>query len=449
MCSRHFGRQDNPAACTVSRLLRLYEKKRGDRRTGSSKLGSVGESLFFGVFLLLGLAAFFAMMLTIVWPELRANRHYLETKCKVVERAVHTKNNNDGTSYRPDVTIEFKISDKIYRAITYDAARMYTISRQKAQAAIDEFKVGREYPCWYDPVNPEQAVLVRGYSGWTYLLLLVPVSFVAIGGGGLAYTLWHWGTSTERRSALEQRAANMGLLINSANDREDFPQVPSDADWKSSPGTQLAYRLPIGTAPGWQLFALCVACLLWNGVTVVFLIVTVRSHLQGRPEWFLTAFMVLFAMVGIGLAYAVVRQFLIATGIGPTRMEISQHPLHPGETCELYLSQTGRLSMNSLEVLLVCEEQATYRQGTDTRTEQRRVVEQALYRRESFEIDQVVPFEHTWSVRIPPSAMHSFKGMHNEVKWKLLVKGDVAGWPNFEREYPLIVFPENHREIEA
>jgi hypothetical protein len=146
------------------------------------------------------------------------------------------------------------------------------------------------------------------------------------------------------------------------------------------------------------------------------------------------------------LVYALVRQLLITTGVGPTRMEISRHPLHPGESCNLYLSQAGRLTIKSLEVLLVCEEHATYRQGTDTRTDQRRLLEQSVYRRDGFEIDPTVPFEDQWSIAIPAAAMHSFKSTHNEVRWKLLVKGDVAGWPNFEREYPVIVFPSNHRE---
>ena len=434
---------------SVSKFLRLYEKKRGDRRTGSSKLGSVGEAFFFSVFLLLGLAAFAAMLVTIVWPELRANRHYLKGTCKVIGATISERDDDEGVTYRPDVTIQLIVAGKSYQTTTYDAARLYTSGRQKALTAIEQFQAGKEYDCWYDPTDPRRAVLVRGYSGWTYLLLLVPLSCIAIGGGGLVYTLWHWGTSAERRSALAQRAANIDLLNEPATNGHDFPQVPSDNDWKSSPGTRLSYRLPITTAPGWQLFAAFFACFCWIGITAVFVVIAVRSHVRGEPEWFLTVFIIPFVIVGLVLVYALVRQLLITTGVGPTRMEISRHPLHPGESCDLYLSQAGRLTMNSLEVLLACDENATYRQGTDTRTEQRRVLEQSVYRRDGFEIDPAVPLEHQWSILIPAAAMHSFRSTHNEVKWKLLVKGDVVGWPNFEREYPLIVFPADHCEVEA
>jgi len=37
--------------------------------------------------------------------------------------------------------------------------------------------------------------------------------------------------------------------------------------------------------------------------------------------------------------------------------------------------------------------------------------------------------------------MHSFRSGHNEVSWKIVVKGDVAGWPDYERSFPLIVYP--------
>jgi hypothetical protein len=97
--------------------------------------------------------------------------------------------------------------------------------------------------------------------------------------------------------------------------------------------------------------------------------------------------------------------------------------------------------MNSLNVVLACDELATFRQGTDTRTETRRVFEQTVYSREGFEIDPATPFEHEWQMQIPIGSMHSFKSTHNEVRWLLLVKGDVVGWPNFERDYPLIVYP--------
>ena len=53
-------------------------------------------------------------------------------------------------------------------------------------------------------MDPGVAVLVRGYSLWFWMLLLVPLGFMVIGGGGLAYTLWHWGKSPEHQAVRGQ-----------------------------------------------------------------------------------------------------------------------------------------------------------------------------------------------------------------------------------------------------
>ena len=94
-----------------------------------------------------------------------------------------------------------------------------------------------------------------------------------------------------------------------------------------------------------------------------------------------------------------------------------------------------------LTLSLVCEEEATYRQGTDTRTESQQVVAQELFRLENFEIPPGVPFDHEFAFRVPPSAMHSFKSSHNRVHWTLLVESEMNGWPDFKRAFPVIVYP--------
>jgi hypothetical protein len=126
-------------------------------------------------------------------------------------------------------------------------------------------------------------------------------------------------------------------------------------------------------------------------------------------------------------------------------VEISDHPLRPGEECRLFVSQAGRLKMNSLEVLLVCEEAATYRQGTDTRTETREVCRQEVFRREGFEVRHGMPFEAECELVVPAGAMHSFKADHNEVNWRLVVRGNAAGWPDYKRAFPVIIHPPNGR----
>jgi hypothetical protein len=155
----------------------------------------------------------------------------------------------------------------------------------------------------------------------------------------------------------------------------------------------------------------------------------------------LFVFVVPFLAGGLGLIYFLVRQAVIASGVGPTQLEVSDHPLFPGRHYDLLLSQIGRLTMKSLAVDLVCEEQATFRQGTDTRTHTCRVYQKRIFDRQAFDIPQGLAFQQQCRVEIPPEAMHSLQADHNLVQWKFVVRGEAGGWPPFERSFPIVVYP--------
>lgn len=426
----------------MSRFFRLYEKKRGDRRTGSKAVGSLGEALFFGVFFTVGCAAIAYLLAALAWPEWRANRQFAPTTCVVLAKQIGRSTAPESPdTYRPEFRVRYSVDGQEYvEESVYDVTGSYLADRAAVEAILAEFEIGREYPCWYDPIDPHRVVLARGYSPWLYVSLLIPLSFIIIGGGRLIYTLLHWNASDERRAMLTQRAAQLDLF-EIESDTHAFPTVPADTNLTNSPGTTLAYRLPIAATMGWKLFATAVACLLWNGIVAIFVVMAASSFAQGNPDWMLTLFVIPFVVAGIGLTVYLIRQILITTGVGPTRVEISAHPLAPGEPYDVFLSQAGRLAMNSLEVWLACDEKATYRQGTDTRTEIRRVYQDRCFVRSNFEIHQGLPFESRCSVHVPEGAMHSFHSDHNEVSWKLVVKGSVAGWPDYEREFQIVVNP--------
>jgi len=427
----------------LSRSFRVYQKKRGNRRTGSTKLGSAGEAAFFGVFLLLGCGGLVVVFKALIIPEWRVNQQFVKHTCVVHDKRVGRSKSNGTTLYRPDILVEYELDGQRRFIETYDIGRAYSSERKDSQAAIDRFVVGRRYACWYDPADPSVVVLVREHRWWIWLTLIVPVSFVLIGGGGFIYRALHWGKSAERRAANTGRMMRLERLDRQRPTPPEYPNVPADADMTNSPGTRLAFRLPIVSSPAWALFGALLACLIWNGVVSVFVVVAIGGHLKGDPDWLGTIFILPFVAVGVGLIVFFVRQLLVTSGIGLTLVEISDHPLYPAKQYRLFLSQSGRLRMNSLEVLLVCEEKARYRQGTDTRTETRRVYQQEVFRRVGFEVRRGTPFEAQCEFQVPAGAMHSFKSGHNEINWKLIVQGDVAAWPNYRRSFPVVVYPGN------
>ena len=431
----------------MARGFRFYQKKRGNRRTGSRRLASAGEALFFAVFLVLGCAGVAVVVVSLLIPEWRANNEFLKRTCSVVDARVANKQGEDGTIFRPEVQIEFQVANDTYKIWTYDVHTLrdngYSSDREDIEKRVRGFTIGRSYYCWYNPENPNEAVLVRGSNWWVWLTLSIPVSFLLVGGIGLAYTTFGWGKSAERKAVLTKKTVELDRS-NGDRPKADFPNIPAGKDITDSPGTKLAFRLPIGTSPGWVLFGWAVACLAYNGVVSILAYGAVVAHLRGSPDWLLTIFILPFAAIGVWLIVLFARQLMIDTGIGPTMVEISDQPLYPGERYRLSLTQTGRLKIGSLRVSLVCDEEATYRQGTDTRTESQRVYQQVVLERDRLDLKRGLPFEANCDIELPKGAMHSFKSEHNEVSWKVVVKGQVSSWPDYERCFPVIVYPNRN-----
>ncbi|MCE9553927.1 MAG: DUF3592 domain-containing protein [Planctomycetes bacterium] len=427
----------------MARRFRLYNKKRGGRATGSQRIGRWGEALFYCAFLLLGGVALTLIILTMLMPQWRASYVYAESTAKVIKVLSPYKNQTEkSTTYCPQILIEYEVEGVPYTAIAYDRLRSGYADEQRAIDLGNRFEAGKTYRCWYDPDDPHQVVLLRGAVWWVWLLAALPAAFVVFGIVGLGRTFLQSRTSRERRAVLAGRANRMELFESQQHELPKLPTVPRDADLKNSPGTTLAYRLPIATKPSWQLFAAAMTCLCWNALVAVFVTMAIRGYLAGNTDWLLIGFCVPFLAAGVWLCYFLARQFLITTGIGATRIEISDHPLLPGQEYELLLSQAGKLDIQSLEILLVCDEEATFCQGTDTVVDTKRVCEQMILHSEKLQIQPGLPYESRSMFRVPIGAMHSFKASYNCVNWKLVVRGKVDRWPDYERSFPVIVHPK-------
>jgi hypothetical protein len=444
----------------LARGFRFYEKKRGNRRTGSKTVGSAGEALFFAVFFLVGCVGVVVLFATLVIPEWRVNHEFVPHRCLVRKTRLAEKKSRlaekpgsempsqDDTRYRPEFQIEYQIQGETYRLWTYDIWTLdpeagFSADKATQQAILERFPADpkRLYDCWYDPSDPKVAILVRRSHEWIWLTFIAPICFILLGGAGLIYTAFTWGKSAERRSALARRAAQLAPFEDNDRSKSQFPNVPDCSKITDSPGTTLAFRLPVAAAPVWGIVASLLACVLWNSIVAILVVIAVNCYLQGRPDWIFTLFILPFVGIGIGLIVFFIRQLIVATGVGLTLVEVSHHPLIPSQGYRLFVHQAGRLKIKRIEVLLVCEEEATYRHGTDARTETREVYCQSLFTQSDFEVKHGLPFEVQCDLEVPAGSMHSFQSPHNEINWKIVVRGDVADWPSYRRSFPLIVFP--------
>jgi hypothetical protein len=423
--------------------------------------------LFFAAFAAIGGSVFAAGLATAFWPEWKAQNRYVENTCLVLGKRLGESRGDDGATYRPEIHVRHSVLGRDYEAWTYDAAGVYTSGRSSSEAILDRFAVGQKYPCWYDPEDPGRVVLKRGYTFFTWFMLGLPLLFVAIGVGGMGHSIYRWRHPAESRTGgptparafqlarimianrkqsperqamavsglMEESGMTPGRAEDAGLEYGNLPEVKTSAE----PATALRVRLRGGDSM--TLLGLGLFMLIWNGITWALAGFAIRGHLLGKGEWILTIFLIPFVLVGLLVVFAFIRQLLVSLGVGPTVVEVSAHPFRAGGQYDVHVSQSGQLTMNALRVLLVCEEKATYRQGTDTRTETRKVVEEEVYRNEGFEVMQGIPFEARFSVRIPGASMHSFESRHNAVSWRLVVVGDIANWPDIERQYPILLMP--------
>jgi len=363
-----------PTKRAPRRRFRLWEKKRGDRQTGSLWWGSAGEVIFFVLLFLLGV---------FVLTEL------------IALRMVSTK---------------------------------------------DTFLT----------------------SNWFISLCgLILFALIVTGAVGAIYSALLTSTSAERRAALAKGTTSRDLLADLHADADEYPTIPNESNWKISPGMRLAYRLPSGSTTGIRLVVAAVFALVWNAIVVVLAVLEFNlggelgddAHpirqlvARSSPEfygWNLTTFiLVSFAVIGVFLIYRLIRQLIAAEAIGTTHVEVSQQPLQPGGCYRTLVTQLGHLRIKVMELLLVCDEEVSFSEGTDTRVESRRIYEESVFREENIVILPSEPFQYETSLDVPTDAMHSFVSQNNSITWKLVVKAQSEKWPQLVRDFPLVMLPPN------
>ena len=389
-------------------------------------------------------------------PDWRLHHDYVEGRCVVLEKRLGVNDDDDSTFYRPEIHVRYAVDGRPHEAWTYDADGVYSPDHDAQQHILDGFAVGPEYPVWYDPADPDKAVLVKKDHSQYYWIALLPLAFIV---GGLALVLAvtfrppvarvyspqdlarslskipgfaDVAARLERTGALATpgASASAGQGPPGLGAGTPLPTVP-DLMFPELPGAVLPVGLRPGTPPP-VAWLMAVATLALGAAAALAALFTLKS--PGCA----TAFLV--ATAGM-LLYFGGRNWLIQTRVGPTAVELSSHPLRPGEPFELHLSQAGPLRLRRLCVLLICEEEVTYRQGTNTRTEKKCVWRQAAFDAADLEVGPDAPLAWRGQTALPDGAMHSFRAPHNEVRWRVVVRGEPAGLPKFERDFPVVVAP--------
>lgn len=427
----------------MSRRIHLFGKKRGDRRSVPHWMGPIGEIAFFAGLVVCGLAACGYLLWGYLLPEWWANRHFVESTCQVVAVRIGEREIDGARRYRPEIQIRYQADGQTRGPTwTYDARFAYEFDREGAEQIASQFKPLARYICWYDPINPANVVVVRDLSVWSWLLLCVPAAVAAFGGYKLVRTALAARQSVERRaqSGTVTTVQDKSRFAGRQSGGGGFPAVPAIDDIMNSPGTHLAYRLPSDGTSTWRTSGLAAMAIFFGIVLIVLLSSALASADRASRRIAEIGFVIPLIAVQIVLSRHAFRQWLRSTSSGSSRVEVSEHPFFPGEQYQIMLVQTGKMKVRRLEVQLLCQEEATYSPGTDTRIARETVHRDVLWRRDFLEIRLGAALEIPFDLRIPEGAMHSMVAEHNRVDWFILVRIRTAAG-GFDRRFPVCVYP--------
>ena len=292
---------------------------------------------------------------------------------------------------------------------------------------------------------PERApdVSAEAMSGELSVWIFGILSLAAMGTGAgrLLFHLTKLAASSERRSAIANRAGSIEMIGPTSDDGPNLPTVPKGRSLTESPGERLTYRLASDSPTGDGIIGPAVLALLWNAVWFVLLAVVVSGFWYGRPRWILAGLLAPFGGIGLWSFKYFIKLLKQQAGIGPTIVEISNHPLFPGQQYQIFVSQMGRMELRRLKVQLTCEEETFYRQGTDVRVDRHEAFTMVLDNQRNVVVDPQTPWEQQLVLDLPENVMHSFVGSHNAIQWKIVVTGESRTWPSFCRSFPVVVHP--------
>ncbi|MEM6980517.1 MAG: hypothetical protein AAF539_12715, partial [Planctomycetota bacterium] len=262
---------------------------------------------------------------------------------------------------------------------------------------------------------------------------------------GVFFRLSQIAFSQERLLARAgERASKIKTVVepeSPANESLPPPTVPRVPPQSESPGERLRYRLASSPTGRWSLFGAASLALAWNSVCVVLLAVVISGWWADRNRPVLAMLLIFFVGVAVWSLRTFRKRLRQIVGVGPTLVEISDHPLEAGGNYDVYVAQMGRMTLSKFRVRLVCEEETYFREGTDVRAEKHTAFSRDLWTGDAVCVDPRRPWEQQLTIEMPANAMHSFNATHNAVRWQLVVSGDADPWPSFCRSFPVLVYP--------
>lgn len=374
--------------------------------------GRFALGCFFTFFLLFGLA----MSAVFLWPivEILQASNWRKVPCTILTSTVESHSSKKSSTYSVEVTYEYVIDDQKYTGNRYKFMGGSSSGRDGKQAIVDTLPPGKQTFCYVNRRDATDAVIERGFTA-DILFGFIPLLFALIGAGGLFGVFVYKG----KPKAAAYAAAIAGPTAP--------PPPPRAGPAKLKTSSSRIGRL---------IFAVIFAGF-WNAIVSVFLFSCISGWGSGNGDGCMTAFLVPFVLVGLGLIVLVLYFFLGLFNPSPA-LKLTPSAVSLGDSVEVEWETAGSVDrVKSFKITLEGREEATYRRGTSTSTDKSVFLKLVLF--ESPRGKELRRGKAKF--QIPADSMHTFKSRNNKIVWTLKVDGDIPMWPDIGEEFPFEVSP--------
>jgi len=164
--------------------------------------GKIVGTLFFSVFFLMGL--FFEVMIVKQTARNLATYTWTQAEATILASEVHPpRHSDDDPTFHVRYTYVAGGSQRESRRFNRDAEAPETAD---AYQLAERFTIDKNVSCWINPQDSTDAVLHRK-SPFIALIVLFPLIFVAVGGGGI-WAMWFWKKKQTTDGALAAPISN-------------------------------------------------------------------------------------------------------------------------------------------------------------------------------------------------------------------------------------------------
>jgi len=157
------------------------------RRQTNRQMGRTGTILFFSVFLLMGSVFTWVFLFRPILKVLDA-RNWSKTPCTIVSSELQSHSGDDGTTYSVHIVYRYTVNGREHQSDRYEFMGGSSGGHDGKQKVVNRYPPGKQTDCYVNPSDPDDAVLQRDFTPMM-LLGLIPLIFVAVGAGGIAWTI--------------------------------------------------------------------------------------------------------------------------------------------------------------------------------------------------------------------------------------------------------------------